>query len=274
MPSLIEFLNTIFHPEAATCFTAKPHGTDVRPPLEGDLFFCINELDSSRDAEPTQDWHHPDRPRRADCNVTSYRNFLIELDNMPLYDQVAYVKSRVPVTSIVFSGGKSYHFIISLEVPLSSKAEYDSIARRLLKLLPAADKSCKNPSRLSRLPFATRPDTGLKQDLVYLGSRIENKRLLDLLPEENMRITQTRSPDEVRLLTTPIIMEAADSPNQVMAKMGMDSRNRFFFWLHNRFKDAGIGAEAQWYYTEKAYNNLQDKEDFGWDEAQAAARLK
>lgn len=274
MPSLIEFLNTIFHPEAATCFTAKPHGTDVRPPLEGDLFFCINELDSSRDAEPTQDWHHPDRPRRADCNVTSYRNFLIELDNMPLYDQVAYVKSRVPVTSIVFSGGKSYHFIISLDTPLATKAEYDSVARRLLKLLPAADKSCKNPSRLSRLPFALRPDTGLKQDLIYLGSRIENSRLLYLLPEESMRITQTRSPNEVKLMVRPLIMEAADFPNEVMAKMGMDSRNRFFFWLYNRCRDAEMDDDSRWYWTEKAYNNLADKEDFGWDEAQAAARLK
>lgn len=259
MQSLKNFLNTLFAPDSMTCYTPHPHGIEVWPyPSDRDVFFSINSMHTSR----------------ADANVTCLRNFLIEIDSMPLDDQISYVTGKVPVTSIVFSGSKSYHFIISLETPLATKAEYDSVARRLLKLLPAADKSCKNPSRLSRLPLAVRPETNLVQRLVLLNERIPNDQLLLLLPQDTVTMTPKRSPDEVRLLTTPLILEAADAPNQVMAKMGMDSRNRFFFWLHNRFKDAGMGVDAQWYYTEKAYNNLSDKEDFGWDEAQAAARLK
>lgn len=268
------FRNLLFEEDSATCYTQSPHGTDVAYyPNPEDLFFSINELDEYTDKEPTQEYHSPKRPRRADCNVVCYRNFLIELDGMPLEDQVAYVRSRVPVTSIVFSGSKSYHFIISLETPLATKAEYDDVARRLLALLPAADRSCKNPSRLSRLPFRIRPETGKEQELIYLGERVKNEELIVRLPQLAPQAAP-KSPAEVKLLVTPLIMDAADAPDEYIQKLGLQSRNKFFFWLYNRFKDAGMGEEAQWYYAEKAYANLKSTSDFSWEEARFAARLK
>lgn len=267
------FLNLLFSEGAVTCFTESPYGYKVRTaPYPKDLYFCINELHPSRDLNPTKDWHSEFSPRRADCNVVTFRNFLIEIDTMPLSDQIAYVKSRVPVSSIVYSGGASYHFIISLETPLATYEEYMDVAKRLLMLLPEADSACKNPSRLSRLPGRVRPETDKMQDLIYLNGRIQNDLLIARLPELPERSTRIYTKDEKRAYVTPLILEAIHEPDAVMQRTGM-GRNRFFFWLYNRLEDVSASQELREKYVTTAYNNLKDIEDFTFDEALQAARL-
>src|SRR6185369_16107260 len=176
------FLNVLFEPGEQTCFADTIKGTAVSlHPKHDDEFFSINALYSNRDENPIEPWHSENKPRRADHNVASFRNFLIELDNMPLAEQIDYVTKRIPVTSIVYSGGKSYHFIVSLEQALANAEQYLEVARRIQLAVPACDRACKNPSRLSRLPGAIRKDTDRVQDLVALGSRIPVAALLDKL---------------------------------------------------------------------------------------------
>lgn len=272
--SMSAFLGTLFSEGSTTCYTESPHGYKVKnAPYEADLYFCINELHPSADLNPTKDWHDRMVPRRADCNVVCYRNFLIELDNMPLEEQITYVKSRVPVTSIVYSGGSSYHFIISLETPLQNYEEYMNVAKRLLLLVPEADPTCKNPSRLSRLPTRVRPDTDKVQSLVYLNSRVPNAELLAKLPELPVTEKREYTQAQKREYVTPLILEAVHEPNKVMARSNM-TRNLFFFWLYNRFEDAQVSKESRERYVSLAYNNLQDIADFTFDEALTAARIR
>lgn len=267
------FLNVLFNEGAVTCFTESPYGYKVKSrPYPEDLFFCINELHPERDLNPTKDWHDEFLPRRADCNVVCYRNFLIEIDGMPLEDQITYVKSRIPVSSIVYSGGSSYHFIVSLETPVKTYEEYMNISKRLLLLLPEADPACKNPSRLSRLPGRVRPETDKMQDLVYLGGRVSNDTLISKLPALPLIERRQYTPDEKRSYTTPLILEAIHEPDAVMQRSNM-TRNLFFYWLYNRFEDAGIEPEKRERYVTTAYSNLKNIEDFSFDEALAAARL-
>lgn len=270
-----QFLDLLFSPAAVTCYTESPFGYKVKThPRKSDLFFCINELYPDRDNNPTKDWHDPSAPRRADANVATFRNFLLEIDDMPLDDQIAYVKSRVPVSTIVYSGGSSYHFIISLEEPLPDYETYMHWARRLLMLVPKADKMCKNPSRLSRLPGRLRLDTGKMQKLMFVGERVNNMHLDTILPSLPVYEKKERSQEEVREYITPLLIEASITPDDFMAKRNIHSRNGLFFYLGKRMEEINMGEEKKLSIVERTYNNLKDIEDFPFEEALLAARVR
>jgi RecA-family ATPase len=100
-------------------------------------------------------------------NVTDYRYALIESDNLPIEQQNEIVrKLELPIAALVYSGKKSIHAIVKVEA--SSYTEYRKRVDNLYKIceqngLPL-DKQNRNPSRLSRLPGATRQ--GHKQFLI------------------------------------------------------------------------------------------------------------
>lgn len=277
--TLNKFLETLFAEGEHTCFTPLANGTSVKlHPSPYDTFFCINALHPTQDLNPEREFHRPDRPRRADCNVVCFRNFLIELDSMALEAQIAYVTDRVPVTSITYSGGKSYHFIISLETPLETLSEYKNIAARLHALLPAADKSCKNPSRLSRLPFAMRKDTEKEQTLVQLNSRISLQTLESVLPLVEVKnfsnkIDNEEDKSNYKNFISADINDGVEAPDAIMDKFNW-GRNDFFHWLGKRIVEFEIPEESRYRLIDKAYNNLNSTKDFDIEEAYAAARLK
>jgi hypothetical protein len=270
-----KFLSLLFDEGHTSCFSDSPHGYKVSHyPGPKDTFFCINALHPYRDLNPTKDWHREDLPRRADSNVVCFRNFLIELDTEPLSAQIAYVRDKIPVSSIVYSGSKSHHFIISLTEPVLDYQNYMNIARRLLLLFPEADPTCKNPSRLSRLPFAIRPETNKTQELIYLGNRIPVTEILPLLPQlpEPKIYTASTSPD--KQFISALIIQAVIEPEQTMAEKGLRGRNQFFFYLGNRLKDALLDENKKLRYIEMAYSNLKDTEGFSFEEALTAARVR
>jgi hypothetical protein len=193
---------------------------------------------------------------------------------MDLDKQIEYVTSKVPVSAITFSGNKSNHFIFSLEKPVS-ETEYRIIGKQLLTLLPEADKTTKNPSRLSRLPYRKRPD-GREQTLVQLNGRIPNNELLDLLPVLPCVIPLTRDLNNpgTREYVAIEIINAATSPDDFMHGIRLDGRNNFFFYLGARMRDLDYAKDQQFYFIELAYMNLRDKSGFSFNEALSAARLK
>jgi hypothetical protein len=121
---------------------------------------------------------NPLKEYRNDKSVTCFRNFLIEFDNGSLFDQIEWLKI-IPVSTIVYSGNKSMHAIISLQEPCANRAEYDTLAARILKKVPQADPTARNPSRLSRSPEVTRflYDRYHLQELKFLGKRITRNEL-------------------------------------------------------------------------------------------------
>lgn len=184
----ITFFATLFDPDEYTCFASHIKGTRVYS-VEQQLdkahtwasFFCINPLHPTKDLNPTEEYHNVDKPRRADHNVIVYRNILVEMDSVPLDQQEGFIKNTgMPYSSAVYSGGKSIHYIVSLETPLLTETEYRDLTERVYKALggkSVVDTSCKNPSRLSRVPNAFRYDKQQYQKLIHVGERIKNSDL-------------------------------------------------------------------------------------------------
>lgn len=86
---------------------------------------------------------------------------------------------------LTYSGGKSLHAIISLEVPLESKAEYKAMCRRIYKAFPQADRANSNPSRFTRNP-AHRRRLGHVQGLIHIGARTSHQDLETFLQEKGV----------------------------------------------------------------------------------------
>jgi hypothetical protein len=254
-----QFFRLLFDPGFSTCLTDDKYGTDVfELPLKfySTEFFSINALKDSR----------------LDANVTCFRNFLIEFDEGSQEEHLEAMVN-VPHSTAVYSGGKSTHFIISLEDPLYDAREYKEIAIRIHLLLDGkADPSTKNPSRLSRTPDVLRKDTGKIQDLLFIGQRIENKVLFDMLPDLPANaLGQSNKLRPVKTLTS--LQSVMLMPDEAMARLNLAGRNALFFWLGQRLTESNYDTEHKRSIVVKTYESLSNKHDFNLTEALSAARL-
>lgn len=179
------FFSCLFNEDEAICLGLNPQSTAVhtlafyRHP-EKYSFIAINPLHLDRDLNPTEEYHKTDKGRRADINVSSYRNILIEMDQMELPAQLEHMRMiELPYSTCVFSGGKSYHWILSLQTPISTRTEYNRLVSRVYKAVgrDLVDQACKNPSRFSRVPGHVRIDKNRIQDLIAVNGRVDNTRL-------------------------------------------------------------------------------------------------
>ena len=157
------FWKTLFDADEQTCFASTLYGTAVCKVTTGahlgGQFFSINPLQANR----------------KDSNVTKFRNVLIEFDGMATTNQMELIKA-IPYSTLVWSGGKSYHAIVSLEEPCTNRREYDALVRRIYAALPGVDPANKNPSRFSRIPGVMR-DNGNLQELVDVVCRRSSSEL-------------------------------------------------------------------------------------------------
>jgi len=116
--------------------------SDLTEPVEG-KYFCVNPMKKGQS--------------RKQLNLAGRRNFLIEFDELTIKEQwTAIEKYDIPYNTIVFSGNKSLHVIISLDKDID-KAYYRNIAQRMKLVITEADKACFEPARLSRLGCAKQP---------------------------------------------------------------------------------------------------------------------
>lgn len=165
-----------------TCYSDSAKGTSVASAFTheqpSEQFTCLNALDGLRDNNPTEAYHSPDVPRRADANVVKLRSFLVEFDKRAIDDQIEFVveQAKMPYSLMTFSGGKSVHFLICLEEPLATVAEYKSVAVRLYAALGGKanglDEQNKNPSRFTRTPNGVRKPDGPTQALLDIRARV------------------------------------------------------------------------------------------------------
>lgn len=145
---------------------------------EGDYIFTArNVYGRETSADLTQQFFSINSIKglRKDENVTTFRNILLEFDQGSPADQLNAL-TDVPHSTLVWSGGKSHHAIISLAEPCKNCAEYDALVRRIYVQMPMVDRAVKNPSRLSRTPNAIR-DNGNVQHLVHIKNRISRAEL-------------------------------------------------------------------------------------------------
>lgn len=156
-----DFLNLFFNEGESICFSANKYAYPSEPQEnineENTVLVAINPINGQRN----------------DDNVTSYRSFLVECDDMPLAEQWQYIKDmEFPFSYCCFSGGKSLHFGLVLDHDIPSDHIYRHTYQWILNILEKADQNTKNPSRSIRFPGVIRADKGKEQKLVYMGKRI------------------------------------------------------------------------------------------------------
>jgi len=145
-------------------------------------YYCVNPIHPTLDNNPIDpEKHGRNKPRATAENVTSIRNFAIEFDSCTLQEQRDRLKaSKMPYSAIIFSGGKSLHTPIALEMPISQDefdAKYACIERVLLNHGLKLDSQCKNVNRMTRAPQETNQKTGQQQRLFLVNGRIKNEDL-------------------------------------------------------------------------------------------------
>lgn len=145
---------------------------------------------------------------KRDENITAYRAFLIEVDDLSLPEQKKYIEdSGLPYSICVYSGNKSLHYGVVLERDLPDYSSWQHIAKWILNILDKADQQNISPSRGFRFPDNRRKD-GLKniQALVEMGVRIDNTELYDWLNKhedkrpatEKKEVEDTEIPDSIK----------------------------------------------------------------------------
>ncbi len=91
-----------------------------------------------------------------DENVTDYRYVLVESDSLPIEQQNALMHDlELPIVTLTYTGGKSLHAVVRIDAG-KNREEYRKRVQYLFDVCEKnglrIDRSCKNPSRLTRLP--------------------------------------------------------------------------------------------------------------------------
>ena len=143
-------------------------------------------------------------------NVTRFGYALVESDSMSTDEQITlYRRLELPIAALVSSAGKSVHAIVRVDAP--DRQEYDRRVLRLYDVLERhgvkVDKQNKNPSRLSRLPGATRGGRPQKLLGVNLGRKSwadwldymegESDELPDIVPISSVDDNPPPLPEEL-----------------------------------------------------------------------------
>lgn len=131
---------------------------------------------------------------RRDENATSYRSFLVELDDGSLKDQYDYIKALgMPYSACIFSGSKSLHYAITLDEDLPNEDIYRFYIEWVLKIVSKADQKTKNPSRSIRFAGNIRKETGKEMKLIEIKERVKLQDLMSWLsrhPDKDPRLEQ------------------------------------------------------------------------------------
>lgn len=133
--------------------------------------------------------------RDGDNTNGEYYNFILEFDDISLEEQKKLVKKlKMPYTSAVFSGGKSIHYIVSLEEPL----EYDEYLKyfNMIQEVTLCDNANKDKTRYSRLPCTFRD--GVEQELLELKEPIPNQVFFDWLQSKEIKKIRLLNSYELR----------------------------------------------------------------------------
>jgi len=118
---------------------------------------------------------------RCDAAVCAFRFAVCEFDGLPRGEQLAFFAGvKLPIAALIDSGGKSIHALVKVDAP-DRETWTQEIEQRLFAdmLMPlGCDRTCRNESRLSRLPGHFRTEKGRWQRLLYLNPNPTGKGIL------------------------------------------------------------------------------------------------
>ena len=189
-----DFYKVLFDKGEYTCFTDTVKGIGIKNartwgPKEKNEFFSINPM-----REGTT---------RAGKNVSAYRNILVEIDQdedgntiSPEDQKKMFIKVGLPYATLVWSGGKSFHAIISIDGGFKSDQEYrnavSAVYRVLAKNGVPNDEQVKDISRLSRAAGAVRMNTKQLQEVAEVRTRITRKQFDEWLAAHDERVEEPK----------------------------------------------------------------------------------
>lgn len=201
---------------------------------------------------------------RTDSACTAYRNFLIEMDYGTLDQQLAYINQvGLPYSAIVFSGNKSLHFLVSLDVDLPNEQVWRDFAAWILGIVTMADQNIKNPSRSIRLPGAMR-ETGRKQKLLEFNGVVSLTSFVAWLakcPEAKPRqynrrtVSDTPNPHGLSEWACRQLINGIDFSK---------GRNHTWFAVACEFARAGYSVEDATTFLEKYFTPERDFPEREW----------
>ena len=193
-----EFYDVLFDANEHVCFGQNKYGTKVFPVSVGlkeeHSFFTVNPMKVGT--------------TRADYNVSVYRNLMFEIDEdteknpIPKEDQIAILKqAKLPISTLLWSGGKSYHSIISIaDVFVEDKAEYQALWKAIASILNKTaedlgyslkfDAATKNPSRFTRAAGAVRihaDKENEEQSVTKVNRRVTKSEILTWLESHSVQ---------------------------------------------------------------------------------------
>jgi hypothetical protein len=144
-------------------------------------------------------------------NIEAYRNILVEIDTIAgINEQTDFLKrSRVPFTSLVYTGNRSVHAVISLAEPLlMDPVFYRNVHKAICKKLAwVSDQATNGPQATTKLPGLFRinhtTQVATEQKLIELKPRVSYDRFLqsierelhDILREEEIKIRRRSNHD-------------------------------------------------------------------------------
>lgn len=174
--------------------------TEEAPP--GALFYAVNPLCENWQPHTVLMSKKPSGPRFS-LNVSEYRNFVFESDRLPLADQLnkwTSITAELPVAQLTYSGGKSYHAVLSVLDSLELephrpesvqfyKQTWTAIATYLATKGLPVDHSTKDPARLTRLPGALRGQ--IEQAPVPIEARLISSEQIYTLINKYAPVTPT-----------------------------------------------------------------------------------
>lgn len=185
----VKLLNLMFREDESICVSPNKYGYHSIPlsdafkekvTLLSTKFRDGEDPEKCTETYPTEELKlvalNPIKGWRDDASCYKYRNFLIEMDYGALPEQLAYIKKlEMPYSAVVFSGGKSLHFLISVSKDFEDEKTYRKVAEWILAVVTLADQNTKNPSRSIRIPGAKRDDS--RQAIVEFKGSVDNQEL-------------------------------------------------------------------------------------------------
>lgn len=166
---LRQLLKLMFDPGEKVCAAPDRFQTTPKDQSEvtiDDTYITLNPLEEGRKKE----------------NVTAFRTFLLEIDpagwdemnelekEKALANQLDCMKN-VPYSARIFSGNKSYHFLVVMDRPLSEES-YKAYATHFSELIQEVDPGVKNCVTAVRTPGHFREETGKFQTLEEIRGRV------------------------------------------------------------------------------------------------------
>jgi len=245
-------LQMLFKEGEQTCFGFNAYDTKVYDVTD---VFSWKKLPEYMSVNPLKN-------RRLDENVLAYRNILIECDTLGLEEQIRYMgQIGLPYATSIFSGGKSIHWMISVEDEFESEEVYRSYAERVFKAVIHADPKNKNPSRLSRFPGAIRKDKNKKQAVLSIGRKITRNELeLWLIGHGSYPSPKIERPPPVELLPGQELEPSPRTRNLLLLGALKGERNSELFIAAKDLQSKGYNFDRAYEILSSAPTGLSDRE--------------